>query len=531
MKDRNKKKKITCVVLIIIAIILILTGLFLKYKTAINANFKNDEKKNIPTKKNDENMEKTPTTYLANDIENFDLSFLKLENNKSNVLYSPISIKYALSMLRDATSGNSKNQIDRVLGKYNVNKYENNNNISFTNAIFINNSFKKSINSKYIKQIKDKYNAETVYDSFNTPDNLNKWVSNNTLKKVNNVFTRSISSLPFIMFNNLTINMQWDKAIQSNATTLYKNPDDFYWGAGFLHEKYDDGITFLETTYPSLVFNNNINAKSVQFVASVNNYNIVKTLGEENIRNTILNEYQDFINNDKCGVKASGGNYLDANSYAQNFIDEISKNYKKVSISTDFQYYIDDDVKMFAKDLKKHNNIQLQYIAIMPEKEQLSNYIDRLTKNDIASLISKLKEVKSEDYPEGKIFKIKGSVPLFKFDYQLDLVKDLPKVGITDVFDSHNSKLNNLTNDKNIALNSIEQKNNIEFSNEGISESSQLSQLGIGDGIGCEFKYSYEVPLEEIDVTFDKPYLFLIRNKDTGEVWFIGTVYEPTIND
>ena len=45
----------------------------------------------------------------SNGLEEFDLSFLKLENNKSNVLYSPISIKYALSMLRDATSGNSKN--------------------------------------------------------------------------------------------------------------------------------------------------------------------------------------------------------------------------------------------------------------------------------------------------------------------------------------------------------------------------------------------------------------------------------------
>jgi len=434
-------------------------------------------------------------------------------------------------MLSDATSGNSKNQIDQVLGKYNVNKYENNNNLSFANAIFINNSFKKSINSKYIKQIKDKYNAETVYASFNTPDKLNKWVSNNTLKKVNNVFTNDISSSSFIMFNNLTINMQWNKVIQSNATTAYKNPDDFYWGPGFLHEKYDDGITFLETNYPSLVFNNNINAKSVQFVASVNNYDIVKTLGEENIRNTILNEYQDFINNDKCGVKASGGNYLDTNSYVKKFIDEISKNYKNVSVSTDFLYYIDDNVKLFAKDLKKYNNIQLQYIAIMPEKEQLSNYIDRLTKKDIVSLISKLKEVKSEDFPEGKIFKIKGAVPLFKFDYQLDLVKDLQKVGITDVFDNHSSNLDNLTNTKNIAFNSIKQKNNIEFSNEGISESTPLSQLGIGDGVGCEFKYSYEVPVEEIDETFDKPYLFLIRNKNTGKVWFIGTVYEPTIID
>ena len=35
------------------------------------------------------------------------------------------------------------------------------------------------------------------------------------------------------------------------------------------------------------------------------------------------------------------------------------------------------------------------------------------------------------------------------------------------------------------------------------------------------------VPVEEIDLTFDKPFLFIIRDKETGEVWFAGTVYEP----
>ena len=34
-------------------------------------------------------------------------------------------------------------------------------------------------------------------------------------------------------------------------------------------------------------------------------------------------------------------------------------------------------------------------------------------------------------------------------------------------------------------------------------------------------------PIEEIDLTFDKPYMFIVRDKETGEVWFVGTVYEP----
>ena len=37
----------------------------------------------------------------------------------------------------------------------------------------------------------------------------------------------------------------------------------------------------------------------------------------------------------------------------------------------------------------------------------------------------------------------------------------------------------------------------------------------------------YDVPVEEIDLTFDKPYMFIIRDKESGEVWFAGTVYEP----
>ena len=41
------------------------------------------------------------------------------------------------------------------------------------------------------------------------------------------------------------------------------------------------------------------------------------------------------------------------------------------------------------------------------------------------------------------------------------------------------------------------------------------------------FEHKFEVSIEVIDITFDKPYMFLIRDKSTGEVCFIGTVYEP----
>ena len=50
-----------------------------------------------------------------------------------------------------------------------------------------------------------------------------------------------------------------------------------------------------------------------------------------------------------------------------------------------------------------------------------------------------------------------------------------------------------------------------------------------GAGAAGAWDYLFEVPFEEIDLTFDKPYMFVIRNKDTGEVWFAGTVYNPLL--
>ena len=68
-------------------------------------------------------------------------------------------------------------------------------------------------------------------------------------------------------------------------------------------------------------------------------------------------------------------------------------------------------------------------------------------------------------------------------------------------------------------------KANIEFTEDGI-KAAAVTLMG-GLGAGSPFDYYFDVPVEEIDMTFDNPYMFLIRDKETGETWFAGTVYEP----
>ena len=54
--------------------------------------------------------------------------------------------------------------------------------------------------------------------------------------------------------------------------------------------------------------------------------------------------------------------------------------------------------------------------------------------------------------------------------------------------------------------------------------------MGGGMGAaGCWYDYLYDVPVETIDLSFNNPYMFLIRDVNSGEVWFAGAVYEPTL--
>ena len=215
--------------------------------------------------------------------------------------------------------------------------------------------------------------------------------------------------------------------------------------------------------------------------------------------------------------------------FVKEYMEEIKENYGKSFVSTDFKYYVDDNVKMFAKELKEYGGTTLQYVAIMPTDEELDEYIKDVSAETLSGLIGKLKETTKDDSKDGVITKINGTVPMFKFDYGLSHLKeDFKKMGIEDVFNNEKANLSNLVDSEGVFINNVAHKADIDFSNQGIkAAAATVFTGGLGDG-GDRFDYEWDVPVEEIDLSFNKPFMFLIRNIKTGEIWFSGTVYEPT---
>ncbi len=519
-KKTNKKKSL---IIITIILVIIVAGVLVFLKVKKNNSKPDDNKQNqVEVKRENKYSE---YQLKDNTLSNFDLYFLQLENNKKNMIYSPLSIKYVLEMLNSGAEGETKNQITDILGTYVNKKYSNNRNMSFANALFVRNSYKDSIKASYIDTLLNQYNATVTYDDFKSANTINNWVSNKTFKLINNAFDDSdIKDYDFVLANALAIDMDWVNKIQD----LY-NP----YTVDYKHENFHEHVTPLtELGYHELAFKDyNKKTNAVEFAAVVNKYDIINELGEDNIRKTVSDDYNTWLKNGGNDYYAmcsedSGSLEEEDKLDLDKYVKELSANYQTISSSTDFQFYVDDSVKVFAKDLKKYNGTTLQYIGIMPTDGNLSNYIKNINASSLSELISKIKPIAFDSFKDGVITDIHGYIPMFKFDYKLDLVNDLNTLGIKDVFDSNKANLSNLTTDK-AYIGGAKHKATIDFSNDGIKAGAFTAGGGAGAG-GCGYDYQFKVPVEDIDLTFDKPYMFIIRDKDTNEVWFAGTVYEPT---
>ncbi len=478
-------------------------------------------------------LEPLPASKLAlkgNQLSDFDLAFLRLENKTENIIYSPLSIKYALAMLADGANGRSKEQITAVIGDYAPKAYLNSANRSLANAMFIRTDFASQVKDTYKTTLESKYNASVILDPFTSPDNANKWVEDKTLGIIKNTFDSGTvnSELDYMLVNALAIDMKWNNAIQCdfNSTIPYKK-----YGVYYRHENYQDSVACMDLS--RIIFNGQENVSSGKVAASANRYNIVQDLGENYIRETVQAKYDEWLADVKDRYKDCPDCY-DTSFDLDKYIEELNSNYNRLDTSTDFYFLDTDNEKIFAKDLQEYDGSILQYVGIMPKSGSLNAYLNNFTAEKASTLISSLKNPEQlETFKDGVVTRLNGYIPFFKFNFTMDdFMSHLESLGITDIFSSADADLSNMiefdtTLPSKPHIDVAIHKADIEFSNEGIKAAAVTAFGGMGAGAIERFDYSWDVPVEEIDLTFDKPFLFLIRDKATGEVWFTGTVYSP----
>jgi len=362
----------------------------------------------------------------------FDFTFLKLENKKKNMLYSPLSIKYALNMLQEGAEDNTYAELNKLIGNNELPVYTDlNENITLANGLFIRDVYYDLVKTDYINTLKDNYDAEVIKDPFANAKNANKWVEDKTLGIIKNILSDEVVQDPdvgMLIINALAMDLTWsvtfDRA-NTRGQTFYK----------------DDGQE-VEVTMMSL--------------NKIENSNIA--------------------------------------------------------------YYRNENITVLNMNLKEYSGTQFEFMAIMPVSN-LATYVENVSMEQISEIDSKL--IPTSRSSAGVNIKI----PRFEFDYDLSLKNDLMKLGIKDAFDKDAANFSKMVDleDRRIYVADALHKANIEFTEKG-AKAAAATVIVMGGFAAAAF-----MPPEPINITINKPFMFIIRDKSTKDIWFTGTIYEPNL--
>lgn len=413
MQEKKELKiKFSTVIAIIISLIIIIAII----SVILNRSTQDKNKENNILSSTESENKQTGT--------DFSMKFLQLENNKQNMIYSPLSIKYALNMLNEGANGNTKTQIENLIGNLSLTKYNNIDQVlSLANSAYIRDTYSKNIKEEYIKTLNDKYNAEINYDSFSNANNINKWIENKTLGIIKNMIDDEAVQNPYtqmLLINALAIDMEWQEPFEDN------------------------------------------------------------TYGEK--------------------FYLADGSQMNATM--------MHKETKSDNIS----YYKDQNTTVLTMDLKKYDDTQLEFIAIMPE-ENLSSYIEKFSTEDLNNIMEKTTLASKTNNG------LEITIPRFSFEYNLKLKEDLKKLGITDAFDMNLADFSSMANEKLFVSDALH-KADIDFTEKGIKAAAVTAMILQNTAI-------IEEPTSPEVIKIDKPFMYFIQDKNTKEIWFVGTVYEP----
>ena len=183
------------------------------------------------------------------------------------------------------------------------------------------------------------------------------------------------------------------------------------------------------------------------------------------------------------------------------------------------KYLKTDEVEGIVIPYEKgdNSNIELEFIGLLP-KDDVDSFINQLTKDKLDNILNSKRETSDS-------FNINLSLPRFKYDYdEKKFIEVLENIGIKEAFNPETANFKKMIEiAENVYVGEAIHKTHIEL-NESGTKAAAVTYFGM-------FKNSAMMPgeVETVDIKFNKPFVYMIREKNTGEILFFGAVYEPNL--
>ena len=352
----------------------------------------------------------------------FTIDIFKRVNKEKNYLISPYSIEVALSMLKSGAEGKTKEEINKLIPDRDLSL--SNKNVKISNAIFVKNMYKDSVEKTFENNLKNKYNSTVLYDEFKTPKVINDWVNKSTDGMIKKILDTVDEDFVLGLANAIAIDVKW-----------------------------------------------------------VNEFECTNTLSEK--------------------FTKSNGKKIDVEMMHKQYSNNVK--------------YIDGDIQGVIIPYQEN----LEFIALLP-KENLKDYISDLTQEELDKTLNNFKTLNDNE-------RLDLSLPRFSYEYDLSNFKSiLIDMGMTSAFDPTNADFSKIIKKDNLKKLG---KDNLYVSDAIHKTYIDLNEKGTKAAavtyFGIKASGAYIGDFKIIDIELNKPFMYMIRDVETKEILFMGSVYEP----
>ena len=263
--------------------------------------------------------------FIKNDdrLIDFSMNLLNADYEEGkNILVSPLSVIYALGMTANGAKGNTKEEIENVIGISvdEMNDFAQNyiykiggltdTEFNLADSIWVNENQNVKLEDKFVEDNKTYYNAEIYDEKFNDKavKKINKWVDKNTNHMIDKIIGEIPEDAAMYLINALAFEARWSEPYKEGQVEdgKFKNYDNFEADVSFLTGNVDN---YMEDGN-SIGFIKPYSGNDYGFFAILPNEDIgidefVKILDTEKFKNLVNNasfEYEVFTKTPKFEV-------------------------------------------------------------------------------------------------------------------------------------------------------------------------------------------------------------------------------------
>ncbi len=148
---------------------------------------------------------------------------------------------------------------------------------------------------------------------------------------------------------------------------------------------------------------------------------------------------------------------------------------------------------------------EVSMVLLVPDRGTFAAFEEALTADKVAEILEKMEPVN-----------VNLTMPKFKYDATLSLADTLKAMGMPEAF-SLNADFSGMDGTRNLTITHVFHKAFVAVDEAG-TEAAAATAVVIG---------LTAMPLSPVELTVDRPFVFLIRDIQTGAILFVGRVLNP----